>query len=269
MPLCVMLRLNRIRASAEDIHRFPRVQQYAQYLRRKTVGSKAGGRTLKNLDSRLMNALEAKYGRLWETIWPEEYSFKDQFKKLVITILSQNTSNTNAIRAYKGLAAKFEVTPHVLASADMNQLKEAIRSGGLYNIKAKRLREVSKAVLEKFNGNVASVLSLPKEEAKKKLMELPGIGDKTADVLLTSKYSYKKVLPIDTHFDRVAKRIGITKPSAGYDEVQKAYMSFMPEAYRERASGLLWLLAKGTCRAQIPKCGECLLSGICDYAAKR
>lgn len=227
------------------------------------------GRKLRVLDSRLMNTLEEKYGDLWETIWPEEYSFKDQFKKLVITILSQNTSNANAIRAYKGLAAKFKVTPHVLASTDMNQLREAIRSGGLYNIKAKRLREVSQAVLERFNGNVASVLSLPKEEAKRRLMELPGIGDKTADVLLTSKYSYQRVLPIDTHFDRVAKRIGITKPKASYDDVQKAYMSFLPEAYRERASGLLWLLAKTTCRAQTPKCGECPLFGICEHAAKR
>jgi endonuclease-3 len=215
-----------------------------------------------------MNVLEAKYGGLWGTIWPEEYSFKDQFKKLVITILSQNTSNANAIRAYKGLAAKFEVTPQVIASADMNQLREAIRSGGLYNIKAKRLKEVSKTVLEKFDGNVASVLSLPKEEAKKQLMELPGIGDKTADVLLTSKYSYQKVLPIDTHFDRVAKRIGITKPNAGYDEVQKAYLSFLPEVYRERASGLLWLLAKRTCRTQTPKCEECPLSGICEHARR-
>ncbi|MDH5448413.1 MAG: endonuclease III [Candidatus Bathyarchaeota archaeon] len=217
------------------------------------------------LDSRLLNTLEEKYGPLWETIWPEEYSFKDQFKKLVITILSQNTSNANTIRAYRGLAAKFEITPEVLASADIDQLKEAIRSGGLYNIKAKRLRDISKAVLEKFNGDVESVLALPKEEAKTNLMELPGIGDKTADVLLTSRYSYQKILPIDTHFDRVAKRVGIAKTNANYNEVQEAYMKFLPEAYRERASGLLWLLAKNTCRAQNPKCGECPLKEICEY----
>jgi len=223
---------------------------------------------LKVLDSKLMNALETKYGSLWETIWPEEYSFKDQFKKLIITILSQNTSNANTIRAYRGLAAKFEVTPEVLASADMNELKEAIRSGGLYNVKAKRLKDVSKAVLEKFNGDVASVLALPKEEAKTKLMELHGIGDKTADVLLTSRYSYQKVLPIDTHFDRVAKRLGIAKLNANYDQVQKAYMKFLPEAHRERASGLLWLLAKKTCRAQNPKCSECPLKEICEYRTK-
>jgi len=222
---------------------------------------------LKVLDSELMNALETKYGSLLETIWPKEYSFKDQFKKLIITILSQNTNNANTIRAYRGLAAEFKVTPRVLANADINKLKEAIRSGGLYNVKAKRLKNVSKAIIEKFNGDVASVLALPKEKARAKLMELPGVGDKTADVLLTSRHSYQKVLPIDTHFDRVAKRLEIAKPNANYEEVQKAYMQFLPETYRGRASGSLWLLAKKTCRAQNPKCVECPLIRICEYAA--
>lgn len=223
---------------------------------------------MKILDAELMEALEAKYGALWKTIWPEEYSFKDQFKKLVITVLSQNTSNANTIKAYKGLATKFEVTPQVLASADIDQLREAIRSGGLYNVKAKRLKDVSAAVLDEFNGDVASVLALPKEEAKAKLMKLPGIGDKTADVLLTSRYTYRKVLPIDTHYNRVAKRLGITTSNANYHEVQKAYMKFLPKTYRERASGLLWLLAKNTCRAQNPRCPDCPLRRICEYETK-
>jgi len=224
---------------------------------------------LKSLDSRLMHMLEAKYGDLWKAIWPEEYSFTDPFKTLVITILSQNTSNANAIRAYTELAARFQVTPQEIASADFNRLKEAIRSGGLYNIKAKRLKEVSQMVLDQFEGNVASVLLYPREEAKRRLMALPGIGDKTSDVLLTSKHSYRKVLPIDTHFDRLAKRLGLAKPTASYDEVQRAYMEFIPAAYRERASGLLWLLAKRTCKAQAPRCSECLLSELCAHAAKR
>ena len=118
------------------------------------------------LNSSLLEALEEKYGPFLETIWPEEYTFKNKFKKLIITILSQNTSNTNTIRAYRGLADAFEVTPEVISTADSNLLKEAIRSGGLYNIKAKRLKDVSKAVLEKFGGDIGSVLALPKEEAK-------------------------------------------------------------------------------------------------------
>jgi endonuclease-3 len=215
-----------------------------------------------------MHALEAKYGGLWQTIWPEEYSFTDSFKQLVITILSQNTTNANAIRAYQGLATRFQVTPQAIASADLATLKDAIRSGGLYNIKAKRLKDIAQVILDQFGGNVASILTRPKEEAKRMLMELPGIGNKTADVLLTSKHSYRKILPIDTHFDRLAKRLGLAQPTASYDAVQRAYMRFIPEAYRERASGLLWLLAKRTCRAQTPHCDNCPLSLCCDCAAE-
>jgi endonuclease III len=215
-----------------------------------------------------MQTLEATYGGLWATIWPEEYSFEDPFKQLVITILSQNTSNANAIRAYQGLAARFPVTPQGIVSAAVDQLREAIRSGGLYNIKARRLKDVAQMILDQFEGDAASLLAGSRAEAKQRLLRLPGIGEKTADVLLTGKYSYRKVLPIDTHFDRLAKRLGIATPAAGYAEVQAAYMGFMPEAYRERAAGLLWLLAKRTCRARAPRCAECPIAGICDYATR-
>ena len=224
---------------------------------------------VKILDSKLIDSLEKKYGLLWETIWPEEYSFKDPFKNLIITVLSQNTTEANCIRAYNGLSAKFDITPEMLAGADQSEIKEAIRSGGLYNVKAKRIKELSKAVLEKFRGDFSTILLLPMEEAKKKLMELPGIGDKTADVLLTSRYSYQRVIPIDTHFERVTKRIGLVGSDADYNAVQKALTHFLPEERRARLSGLMWLLAKNTCRAKSPKCYECPLTSLCKYKTKK
>ena len=139
---------------------------------------------MKTLDPKYIPILEEKYGRYW---WPVEYpeeTSKDPFKNLIITVLSQNTSEINCVRAYKGLAAKFEVKPEVLARAKTEDIKEAIRSGGLYNVKSKRIKEISKAVLEKFGGDVSSALVLPKVEASIKLKELTGIGKKTADVLL-------------------------------------------------------------------------------------
>ncbi|PIP13874.1 MAG: endonuclease III [bacterium (Candidatus Stahlbacteria) CG08_land_8_20_14_0_20_40_26] len=230
---------------------------------------KEGPAKVKTLDLKLIDSLEKKYGPLWETIWPEEYSFKEPFKKLIITVLSQNTSEANCIRAYNGLRARFNITPQVLAEAKQDEIKEAIRSGGLYNVKAKRIKELSKAVLEKFRGDLSTVLNFPKEEAKKRLMELPGIGDKTADVLLTSRYSYQRVIPIDTHFERVTKRIGLVARDADYNAVQKALMHFLPEERRARLSGLMWLLAKNTCRAKNPKCYECPLASLCEYKIKK
>jgi len=225
---------------------------------------------VKTLDSKLIDLLEEKYGSLWwpTDMYPED-SLSDPFKHLIITILSQNTSEANCIRAYKGLAAKFEIKPEALANAEEKEIRDSIRSGGLYNIKAKRIKEVSKAVLGKFNGDVGHILSLPKEEAKNKLMELPGIGNKTADVLLTDSYSYREVIPIDTHMDRIAKRLSLVKHDAGYDETQKTLIDFIPEERRNRASGLLWLLAKHTCRALNPKCYECLLVHLCEYKRRK
>jgi endonuclease-3 len=224
---------------------------------------------LKKLNADLIPVLEEKYGRYWWPVeYPEEVS-KDPFKNLIITVLSQNTSETNCVRAYNGLTAKFKVTPEALAEAHIQDLKRAIKSGGLYNIKSKRIKEISKAVLEKFGGDLSSVLALPKQEAREKFMELPGIGPKTADVLLTSRHGYSQAFVVDTHMDRIAKRLGLVKTDAKYEEIQRALQSFIPWDKGERVGGLFWLLAKYTCRAQNPKCSECPLIGICDYGKKR
>jgi len=217
---------------------------------------------------KLIPKLEEEYGpKWWPVKYPEEVS-KDPFKNLIITVLSQNTSEANCVRAYKGLSARFQVEPHVLAKAKEAEIREAIRSGGLYNVKARRIKEVSKAVLEKFGGNLAPILSLSKEEARLKFMELPGIGPKTADVLLANRHGYSQVFVVDTHMDRIAKRLGLVKPDAGYQDVQAALQSFIPWNKGERVGGLFWLLAKYTCRAQNPKCAECLLIDVCDYGSK-
>jgi len=224
---------------------------------------------LKTLDAKLVPVLEQKYGpKWWPVHYPEETS-KDQFKHLIMTVLSQNTSEANCIRAYNGLTTKFEVKPEVLAHAREADIREAIRSGGLYNVKAKRIKELSKAVLEKFGGDLAPILALSKKEARERFMELPGIGPKTADVLLASRHGYSQVFVVDTHMDRIAKRLGLVKPDAKYEEIQVALKNFIPWGKGERVGGLFWLLAKYTCRAQNPRCVECPIIDICDFAQKK
>lgn len=223
---------------------------------------------MKKLDPKHVPILEEKYGRYW---WPVEYQEEtatDPFKNLIITVLSQNTSEINCVRAYKGLAAKFAIKPKVLASANINAIKNAIRNGGLYNVKSKRIKQLSKAVLQKFKGDISTILALPKEEARTKLMELPGIGKKTADVLLANKHSYAEIMVIDTHMNRIAKRIGLVRANAKYEETQNALKQFLPWQSGERIGGLLWLLAKYTCKAQNPKCAECPIISLCDYGSR-
>lgn len=224
---------------------------------------------MKKLPMKIVQALEKRYSQYWwpEDMYPEDFD-KNPFKNIIVTILSQNTTEANCIRAYRGLASKFVVTPESLASADEEELREAIRSGGLYNVKARRIRQLSRAVLDEYGGDLSSIIQMSKEDAKEKLMELPGIGNKTADVLLTTRYSYREVIPVDTHMDRFAKRFGLVEQGAGYDETQRALISFIPEAVRERTAGLLWLLAKHTCKARKPRCTECPIIGLCEYGTK-
>ena len=91
---------------------------------------------------------------------------------------------------------------------------------------------------------------------------------KTADVLLTTRYSYREVIPVDSLMERLAKRLGLVNLDAGYDETQRALISFIPESVGERTAGLLWLLAKHTCRARKPRCSEGPLIEICNYEQK-
>lgn len=221
------------------------------------------------LTSGLIHTLERRYGPRW---WSDDFFPKDTrtdpFKHLILTILSQNTTDINSIRAYRNLVARFVIQPAVLATADIRAIRKAIKKGGLYNIKAKRIKVVSREVLERFDGDVGKVLRLPRKTAKQRLTELPGVGDKTADVMLTAIHTYREVIPIDTHMNRLTKRLGLVPSNARYEDTQKALLRFIPRKRRERASGLLWLMAKYTCRARNPKCYECVLIKICRYTNK-
>jgi endonuclease-3 len=210
----------------------------------------------------LFEKMEERYNPLWP--WPEESDFnEDPFKNLVMTVLSQNTSSENSGRAYKNLSTKFKITPNALVRADEREIRKAIRPGGLQRVKAKKLKTISKFVLERFGGSLNEVLRRPKDEARAVLLQIPGVGDKTADVLLSQFYGRGNIIPIDTHMNRIAKRLGLVPSAAGYKEVQDALLKFIPKGRGARNSGLLWLLAKHTCKAQRPRCSECVLSGIC------
>ncbi|EMR73776.1 putative endoIII-related endonuclease [Thermoplasmatales archaeon SCGC AB-539-N05] len=219
----------------------------------------------KTITKTIYQKMQEKYGYLYP--WPMTQKFKkqDYFKRLITIVLSQNTSDENALRAYKQLEQIMEVTPENLAKADIQVIKNAIRTGGLYNIKASRLQNIAKLVLNQFNGDLNKLLDLPLGKARKTLIDISGVGKKTADVLLTTKHSHENIIPVDTHMNRIAKRLGLVSSSAMYDETQNGLIDFFPDEYRDRGSALLWLLAKHTCQARKPKCYECPLTELCNY----
>ena len=229
-------------------------------------------------EKRIFKILEKVYGNKYpwievrKTLKAEKFptrenDFYNPFKNLVIGILSQNTNDRNSTKAYVNLSRKFKIAPHTLANANEKQIANAIKTGGLYNIKAKRIKQLAKVIMKKYNKNLKELVNLPEKESRKKLLELPGIGDKTADVFLA--YCSKKfVLPVDTHINRVTKRLGIASPKANYREVQESLKRVLARKKRVRWHEILIMFGREICWARKPKCYTCPIERLCRYENK-
>ena len=186
----------------------------------------------------------------------------DPFETLIGTIISQNTADINTERAFEALSKQFEITPQALANAETAQIEACLHVAGLYQAKAKAIQAASKIIIEKFGGSLAPVLSLPLDEARRTLMELPGVGPKTADVVLLFSAN-QPTIPVDTHVNRVSKRLGLAPANGDYDAVRLRLQSlFEPKDY---LAVHLLLIAHGrkTCKAQRPRCHGCPVYDYC------
>lgn len=190
------------------------------------------------------------------------------FETLVGTILSQNTNDLNRDRAMTRLKKRFEITPIVLSQASTNDLVECIRPAGLYRVKAPRIKEVSTIILDRFNGDLDSILKREPSEARSILMELPGVGYKTADILLAFVAGHPTV-PVDTHVMRVTKRLGIAQKKAGYEETRIALENLIPAKRRLRMHLSLIRFGREICKAPTPLCPKCLVNRTCPSSTTR
>jgi len=189
-------------------------------------------------------------------------SNRDPFKTLIVTIISQNTAGRNTAKAFENLSKRFEITSEVLANAEISQIEECLKVAGLYRSKAKAIKQTSKIILEKFYGNLEPIFSLSFEEARKTLLQLPGVGPKTADVVLLF-CSEKPTIPVDTHVNRVAKRLGLAPANGDYEIIRKHLQSlFNPKDYLA-VHVLLILLGRNYCRARSPLCEQCPVNTFC------
>jgi len=190
------------------------------------------------------------------------FSPKDPFKTLIVTIISQNTADRNTAKAFENLSKQFKITPEVLANAETSQIEECLKVAGLYRNKAKTIKQISKIILEKFHGTLKPILSLPFEEARKTLLQLSGVGPKTADVVLLFS-SQNPTIPVDTHVNRVAKRLGLVPANGDYETVRKSLQTlYNPEDYLA-VHVLLILLGRKYCKARNPLCKQCPVGALC------
>ena len=190
----------------------------------------------------------------------------DPFLLLVGTVLSQNTNWRNTRTAYRRLTAKFR-TPKQLANADVREIQKLIRPAGLYREKSKRLREISRAVLEKYGGDLRAVLRKPTNEARKELLSLSGVGYKTADVVLAFGAG-RDVLPVDTHVFRIAKRLGFASPSDDHEQVRVKLERITPAGRRGQVHMFLIQLGRRYCRARNPLHEICSINSFCPIGIR-
>jgi len=189
------------------------------------------------------------------------------FNSLVRTILSQNTASKNTRTAYNRLQDQIGITPINLLEAPEDEIKEAIKPSGMYNQKTETIKAAAKLVIEKYHGDLGQVFNLPFNEARDRLMEIRGIGPKTADVALMFSAN-SKVVPVDRHIARIAKRLEIVEPNAGYEAVRSAWQdAATPDRFGELHLALI-RFGRERCTARNPDHEGCVLRNICPYPEK-
>jgi len=184
------------------------------------------------------------------------------FQTLIRTVLSQATASRNTVKAFENLSRKFSITPQALATADVKDIEEAIRVAGLYRNKSRVIKRISEVILEQLDGSLNFIYTSPLEEARKTLLTIPGVGPKTADVTLLF-CAKKPTIPVDTHVNRVSRRLGLVPLKADYEETRNSLQSlYQPKDYLA-VHLLLISLGRKYCKAKNPLCNQCPVSELC------
>ena len=186
-----------------------------------------------------------------------ELIYTSAFELLVAVILSAQATDksVNKATAELFLAAS---TPASILALGITGLAKYIKSIGLYNAKAKNIIAMCRLLLERHGGEVPTT--------REALEELPGVGRKTANVILNTAFG-QATIAVDTHIFRVANRTGIA-PGKTVREVEEKLMKFVPLEFRNDAHHWLILHGRYTCRARRPACPVCIIADLCEYPHK-
>jgi endonuclease-3 len=187
-----------------------------------------------------------------------ELNYSTPFELLVAVTLSAQATD---VGVNKATARLFPVanTPQAIYDLGEEGLKEYIKTIGLFNSKAKNVIKACKILLEKHHGEVP--------QTREELEALPGVGRKTANVVLNTAFG-QPTIAVDTHIFRVANRTGIA-PGNNVNEVETKLLKFVPEEFKQDAHHWLILHGRYTCVARTPRCGACIIEDLCEYKHKR
>ncbi len=186
-----------------------------------------------------------------------ELRYHTHFELLVAVVLSAQATDASVNLATGKLFAVAN-TPRAIAGLGVRGLKPYIKTIGLYNTKAKNLVALSKRLVAEHGGAVPAT--------RDALEALPGVGRKTANVILNTAFG-QPTIAVDTHIFRVANRTGLA-PGKNVGEVERRLLRHVPQSYRRHAHHWLILHGRYTCTARKPQCKTCIISDLCEYRGK-
>jgi endonuclease-3 len=188
--------------------------------------------------------------------------------ELILTVLSQHTSDLNAERAFADLQAAFPGGWPAVVDAPTVDVADAIRSGGLANSKAPRIQAILREVHEREGGfELSRLRELSDTEARDYLISLPGIGPKTAAVVLSFALG-RDAIPVDTHVHRVTRRLGLIPPKASAERADRILHDLVPDGMRTSLHVAFIRLGREICKAPTPRCRGCPLMDLCPTAPR-
>jgi len=180
-------------------------------------------------------------------------NFSNPLELLVATILAAQCTDERVNQVTRNLFKKYR-SAEDYANADINVLEQDIKPTGYYRVKARRIKEVCKVLVEKFNSEVPKTME--------GLLSLPGVARKTANIVLTNAYGINEGIIVDTHVLRLAKRLGLTK-SKTRERIEKDLMEIVPKNKWGRFADLLIFHGRRVCKARKPNCEMCVLKDLC------
>jgi endonuclease-3 len=203
--------------------------------------------------ARIYSALLRQYPDAREA--PETVARGSPFEVLVLTILSAQTTDKAVLKVKKPLFSKYP-TPAKLAKAKQTDVETIIHSLGYYHAKAKNIIAASQALLDRYSGNVPETMD--------ELLAIPGVGRKTANIVLYHALGKNEGIAVDTHVRRLAQRIGFSDTD-NVEVIERDLMALFPQEDWGDVTDVLIAHGRATCDAKKPLCEVCVISGKCRY----
>ena len=186
-----------------------------------------------------------------------DLKYKNKFTLLLSVVLSAQCTDVNVNNVTKNIYPKYN-NPWHFVKLGRKKIEKIIKSIGLFRNKAKSIYLLSKQLIEKHNGKV------PKNFDD--LLALPGVGRKTANVVLNEGFGFSTIA-VDTHIFRVSNRTGLA-PGKNPDQVERALYNVVPKKYLKDSHHLLLLHGRYTCKSRTPSCKKCVIVKYCKYSQK-